>query len=216
MADMPVVAHQFDDAVQQRETAELGMWVFLCTEIMMFGGMFTGYGVYRVRYEEAFAAASHHMDLFWGTVNTGVLLVSSLLMALAVQAAQAGLKKRLIGLLSGTIVLGATFLGIKFYEYYQHYLHHKMPIFGLPFEFEEASPQQAQLFFDFYFVMTGVHATHMIIGLGILLTLVVLASRGGLLGERSTPVHISGLYWHFVDIVWVFLYPFLYLVGAHL
>ena len=211
------VTHHFDNAQQQREAAELGMWVFLATEVLFFGGLFTSYTVYRLQYEQTFAQASHHMDLFWGTVNTAVLLCSSLTMALAVLAAQAGKRKPLVALLSATIVLGSAFLGIKFLEYYHKYQEALIPFPGWPrggFSQFGAEAGAAKLFFYLYFAMTGLHALHMVIGVGILATLLWIAVRGGLLAERSTPVHISGLYWHFVDIVWVFLFPLLYLVGA--
>ena len=205
-------AHQFDDPVQQRESAELGMWLFLATEIMFFGGLFAGYTVYRLYYESAFAAASAKTNLMLGTLNTAVLLTSSLCMALAVYAAELSHRRWLILSLLGTIVLGTVFLGIKAYEWHEEYVEQLVPIFNLPFNKE--LPEQAALFFNFYFAMTGLHAVHMIIGLVMLVTLLVLAQRGRLLGERSTVVHVCGLYWHFVDIVWVFLYPLLYLVAA--
>jgi cytochrome c oxidase subunit 3 len=208
------LAHQFDDLQQQREADELGMWLFLCTEVMFFGGLFLAYTIYRTQDEAAFAAASQKLDLFWGTFNTAVLLTSSLTMALATHAAETMQRRRLIVLLAVTMVLGSAFLGIKGLEYHQKYVHGLMPLLGLPFEWHGPSAGHAELFFDLYFLMTGVHAAHMFIGLGILLILLVNAIRGGLLGDSSAPVHIMGLYWHFVDIVWVFLFPFLYLIGA--
>ena len=208
------LAHQFDDLPQQREADEMGMWLFLCTEIMFFGGLFLAYTIYRTQDEAAFAAASHELDLFWGTVNTVVLLTSSLTMALAGHAAESSRRKQAVVLLVATLFLGSVFLGIKGMEYHHKYLHGLMPLLGLPFEWQGASRGHAELFFDLYFLMTGVHALHMLIGLGILVVLIVNASRGGLLGEFSAPIHISGLYWHFVDIVWVFLFPLLYLIGA--
>jgi cytochrome c oxidase subunit III len=209
------LAHQFDDLEQQHEADELGMWLFLVTEIMFFGGLFLAYTIYRMEDEAAFAAASHHLDLFLGTLNTAVLLVSSLTMALAVEAAKTSRHQRLVRLLIATLILGSVFLGIKGIEYHHKYEHGLMPILGLPFEWTGPSAGHAELFFDLYFVMTGIHALHMIIGLGIMAILVAKAARGGLLGDFSAPVHITGLYWHFVDIVWVFLFPFLYLIGAH-
>jgi cytochrome c oxidase subunit III len=209
------VAHQFDDLRQQHDASEVGMWLFLCTEVLFFGGLFLAYAVYRLQDESTFAAASRKLDLTMGTINTVVLLCSSLSMALAVDAARLGKSSRLILLLSVTIVFGTIFLGIKGSEYYQKYEHHLMPIFGLPFEWEGTSPGHAKLFFHLYFLMTGVHALHMIIGIGLLLVLTILAIRGGLQKDFSAPVHCVGLYWHFVDIVWVFLFPLLYLIGAH-
>lgn len=208
------LAHQFDDLTQQNEADDLGMWIFLCTELMFFGGMFLAYTIYRTRYEEAFAAASHELDLMWGTLNTGILLTSSLTMALAVHAAESSQRQKLIQLLIATVALGTTFVAIKSMEYYEKYLHGLMPLFGLPFKWDGPSPGHAELFFDLYFVMTGVHALHMIIGLTIMLVLLVKAERGGLMGDFASPVRITGLYWHFVDMVWVFLFPLLYLIGA--
>lgn len=209
------LAHQFDDLAQQHDAGELGMWLFLSTEIMFFGGMFLAYSIYRLEDEATFAAASHELDLWLGTLNTAVLLCSSLTMALAVHAAQASQRKQLIGLLTATLILGSIFLGIKGVEYFHKYEHGLMPLAGLPFKWEGSSAGHAELFFDLYFLMTGVHALHMVIGLGILLVLLISAVRDGLLGSFSAPVHVSGLYWHFVDIVWVFLFPLLYLIGAH-
>ena len=206
------LAHQFDDLKQQHEADELGMWLFLSTEIMFFGGMFLAYTIYRTQDEAAFA--SHQLDLLLGTVNTAVLLCSSLSMALAVVAAETLQRRKLVVLLAVTMVLGCVFLGIKGIEYFHKYEHGLMPVMGLPFEWHGPSPGHAEMFFDLYFLMTGVHALHMLIGLGVLLILLIKASRGGLLGDFSTPVHLTGLYWHFVDIVWVFLFPLLYLIGA--
>ena len=152
--------------------------------------------------------------MFWGTVNTVVLLTSSLTMALAAHAAESLQRKKLVLLLAATMVLGSICLGIKGMEYHHKYEHGLMPLLGLPFEWHGTSPGHAAMFFDLYFLMTGIHALHMVIGLGILLVLLFNASRGGLLGDFSAPVRITGLYWHFVDIVWVFLFPLLYLIGA--
>jgi cytochrome c oxidase subunit III len=209
------LAHQFDDLAQQHDADEMGMWVFLCTEIMFFGGLFLAYTIYRTQDEAAFAAASHELDLFWGTVNTVVLLTSSLTMVLAGHSAETSNRRQLIVLLVATMILGSVFLGIKGWEYHHKYVHGLMPLLGLPSVWDGPSPGLSKLFFDLYFLMTGVHALHMLIGLGLLTVLVIKAGRGGPLAEFSTPVHVTGLYWHFVDIVWVFLFPLLYLIGAH-
>lgn len=208
------LVHQFDDLKQQHDADELGMWLFLSTEIMFFGGLFLAYTVYRTQDEAAFAAASHQLDLMLGTINTAVLLCSSLTMALAVSAAESSQRQKLVVLLALTMFLGCVFLGIKAVEYYHKYEHGLMPILGLPFQWHGPSPGHAEMFFCLYFLMTGVHALHMLIGLGVLLVLLIQASRGRMLGDFSTPIHVTGLYWHFVDIVWVFLFPLLYLVGA--
>lgn len=215
------LAHHFDNMEQQKEAGTLGMWAFLITEIMFFGGMFLAYILYRSKYPVDFAYASAHLNWKLGAVNTVVLIVSSLTMALAVYYSQVGNRKWLIICLLLTMVLGATFLVIKGFEYHEKYVTHHIPGFG--FQWVEANgeplpgvPNHVQLFYWIYFAMTGVHALHMIIGLGIMAVLVWMAARGRFTPEYHSPVEISGLYWHFVDIVWIFLFPLLYLLGAHI
>ena len=207
------VAHHFDDAAQQKDAATLGMWVFLVTEILFFGGLFLAYVVYRTSFPEAWVEASHELDVTLGGINTAVLILSSLTMALAVQAAQLGRRKGLIVFLALTILLGGTFLGIKAVEYHHKFVEHHVP--GASFQFHGANARAVQIFFSIYFAMTGMHALHMVIGVGLLLNLM----RQGLAGRFTpawyTPVEMAGLYWHFVDIVWIFLFPLLYLVGRH-
>lgn len=206
--------HHFDSAEQQRESASLGMWLFIAQEVMFFGGLFMAYVVYRSFYYEAFAAASHHLDLRYGAFNTAVLITSSLTMALAVHAAQLGSKKGLIGFLIATIALGSVFLGVKVIEYHDKFVHHLVP--GASFQFENAALERpAEIFYSLYFIMTGLHALHMIVGIGILLGLIYFAKKGRYTPGYFTPVEMSGLYWHFVDIIWIFLFPFLYLISRH-
>ena len=202
--------HQFDDIEQQHESASLGMWIFLATEVMFFGGMFLGYAVYRGVYSTAYAEASRHLDVLMGGINTGVLLCSSLTMALGVRAAQLGGRRTVVLFLLATTLLGAVFLGIKGLEYYHKYEEHLIP--GSHFEFAGPNASHAQVFFSFYFVMTGMHALHMIIGIGVMLTMILMTLRGRFSSEYYFPIEMTGLYWHFVDIVWVFLFPLLYLV----
>jgi cytochrome c oxidase subunit 3 len=209
----PWLAHQFDDLDQQREAATLGMWVFLVTEVLFFGGLFTVYLVYRSMYPAAFAAASHELLLWAGTTNTAVLITSSLTMALAVHAAQTGERRLLLVFLGITMLLGLTFLGIKAFEYYTEFVEHHVP--GLAFQFEPEHFEHAQIFFSLYFVMTGLHALHMIIGLGIMAVMFVLSLHGIITKDYYNPIEVSGLYWHFVDIVWIFLFPLLYLIARH-
>jgi cytochrome c oxidase subunit 3 len=209
----PALAHHFDNLEQQKEAATLGMWVFLVTEVLFFGGLFMTYAVYRGWYPDAFAAASHELDVTLGTINTVVLIASSLTMALAVHAAQLGQRRALMLFLVLTMVLGATFLGIKSVEYYHKFVEHHVP--GPSFQFEAEHFRHAQIFFSLYFVMTGLHAIHMIIGLGLMLFMLWWAWNGTITAEYSNPIEISGLYWHFVDIVWIFLFPLLYLLGRH-
>ena len=204
--------HHFDDSAQQLESSTLGMWVFLLTEIMFFGGMFGAYTVYRNLYPDAFASTSHFMNLTIGAINTGVLICSSFTMVLAVRSAQLGQKKALITFLILTLVLGCIFLGLKYVEYHEKWVDHHIP--GPGFRYEESQYfHQAQILFFLYFAMTGMHAIHMIVGAGLLTTLIVMASRDRFSAAWYTPVEMIGLYWHFVDIVWIFLFPLLYLIG---
>jgi cytochrome c oxidase subunit III len=208
------LAHHFDDLDQQRHAGELGMWVFLATEFMFFGGLFLAYLVYRYWYPAEFAAGSRTMDFWLGTANTAILLTSSLTMALAVQAAAGSRKTLLVGLLLATALLGSAFLGIKGVEYYHKFEHHHIPFAGLRFDATPEERAGLTAFFNLYFVMTGLHAAHMVIGIAILLVLAWSASRGGSMGPRSIVVHNTGLYWHFVDLVWVYLFPFFYLIAT--
>jgi len=209
------LAHHFENLEQQREAGALGMWVFLVTEIMFFGGLFMAYIVYRAWYPEAFAAASHHLDVKLGGVNTAVLICSSLTMALAVYGAQAGNRRSTVMYLALTLTLGLIFLAIKFVEYRHKFEEGLIPGAGFRFD-QQQYLSDAQMFFSLYFAMTGLHALHMVIGAGILLVLIAMAWRGRFSPEYHAPVELSGLYWHFVDIVWIFLFPLLYLVGTHL
>ncbi len=292
----PGLQHQFEDMEQQQDSVTLGMWAFLVQEIMFFGGLFTAYLVFRSRYPMAFAAGSNHLDAFLGGLNTLVLIVSSLTMALTVYYAQKGNRNMQVILIVLTMMFGTTFLVVKYFEYSDKYHHGLVPFNGLnqkikkhaggetekveksslvlPFETRaEASEaksettaeavhenprgefqwhdakgekivheaqknnyltpyertgyftngeydnakftQKVRIFFYIYFVMTGLHGLHMIVGLGIMLWLLVMAWRGSYTAEYFSPVEISGLYWHFVDIVWIFLFPLLYLLGRH-
>ena len=217
MADVAIehpshVRHQFEDADQQSKTSTLGMWVFLLTEIMFFGGMFVAYTVYRNMYPKAFASTSMHMNPIWGAVNTIVLICSSLTMALAVRSAQISARRALIIFLILTMIFGAMFLGVKAIEYHEHWKEHTVPGFGFQYE-EKEFFHQAQIFFCFYFFMTGFHALHMIVGLGLMTWLLRASIKGRFHSGYYTPVEIGGLYWHFVDIVWIFLFALLYLIG---
>jgi cytochrome c oxidase subunit 3 len=207
------VAHHFDDAAQQHEASTLGMWAFLVTEIMFFGGMFLGYAVYRGSFPEVFSHASSHLDVALGTINTAVLIGSSLTVALALHAAQESKGRALSVFLVLTILLAMVFLGIKVTEYYHKYEEQLIP--GSNFTYHGEDPRRAAIFFSFYFAMTGMHALHMIIGIGIFLVLALQAWRGRYSEAYYTPVELAGLYWHFVDIVWIFLFPLFYLLGRH-
>jgi cytochrome c oxidase subunit 3 len=206
---------QFDTEAQQKDASTLGMWIFLITEVMFFGGMFTAYTVYRRAYSDAFAVASASLNVTIGAINTAVLLVSSFTMAMAVRAAQLGQRRALILFLVLTLIFGGIFLGVKAYEWNEKFEQHHVP--GPSFHLEGV-PQQghAQLFFSLYFAMTGLHALHMVVGVGLLSWLIWLARQGRFTAEYNTPVDIAGLYWHFVDIIWIFLFPLLYLIDRHL
>jgi cytochrome c oxidase subunit 3 len=206
------LAHHFDDIEQQREASTLGMWVFLMTEVMFLGALFTAYGMYRLLYSEGFAAASMHLNVPLASINTAVLLTSSFMMALAVRAAQTGSRVGQVFFLLLTILFGLAFLGIKGYEYYLEYQEGLVPVTGFTFHYEGGNPGQAKLFYNFYFALTGLHAIHMIVGIGWLLVIAFLALRRRFSPEYYTPVEVAGLYWHFVDIVWVFIFPLLYLL----
>ena len=298
----PGLQHQFEDMKQQEDSVSIGMWAFLAQEIMFFGGLFTAYLVYRSRFPLAFAEASNHLNAFWGGLNTLVLIVSSLTMALTVFFAQRGNRNMQIVMIILTMIFGTTFLGVKIVEYADKYEHGLVPVTGwnkrayadspgvhtasadksgqfvvplvetkveaaeaeadahsAPYvnprgefqwnfgkhvldsavEKEKASGRpylteservgyysagtfdpdkyrdKIRIFYYIYFVMTGLHALHMIIGLGIMAWLLWAAYRGTFSAAYYAPVEISGLYWHFVDIVWIFLFPLLYLLGRH-
>ena len=208
---------QYRTMEQQRETASLGMWVFLSTEVLFFGGLFMTYTLNRSTYPDIFSEASKTIKLWPGALNTVVLIGSSLTMALSVWASQVGKKKLLTIFLISTLILGCVFLGVKAYEYHDKYVEHHIP--GWNFNFETgadvAKNAHAQLFFSLYFGMTGLHALHMIVGAGLLIWLIKESLRGRFTPEYNTPVENIGLYWHFVYIVWIFLFPLLYLIDRH-
>jgi cytochrome c oxidase subunit III len=208
---------QFETMEQQRESASLGMWVFLVTEVLFFGGMFMTYTLNRSTYPDIFGEASRSINLALGTVNTIVLIGSSFTMAMAVWSSQLGKKQLVTIFLIATLILGSVFLGIKGIEYHDKYVEHHIP--GWNFNFEPGSDvatnAHAQLFFSLYFAMTGLHALHMVVGAGLLLWLTKQSLRGRFTPEYNTPVELVGLYWHFVDIVWIFLFPLLYLIDRH-
>jgi len=275
----PGLQHQFEDMGQQEESVSIGMWMFLVQEIMFFGGLFTAYLVFRSRYPMAFAAGSNHLDAFWGGLNTLVLIVSSLTMALTVYYAQKSNRNMQVILIVLTMFFGAVFLGVKAIEYTDKYNHGLVPVAGLnkrikedPNAHHETKPcwdvdhnapvvehpnprgeflwtdcslakqaedgkfltaservgyysngvidankfrDKVRIFYFIYFVMTGLHALHMIVGLGLMTWLLWTAWRGNYTADYYMPVEMSGLYWHFVDIVWIFLFPLLYLLGRH-
>jgi len=204
---------QFATPEQQRHTSSIGIWLFLMTEVMMFGGLFVAYTVYRFNHPQAFAQGSAEMDIVLGSINSAILLTSSLTMGLAEFSAKFG-RVRLSGiLLFTTILIGLAFLGIKFTEYYEHYQQHEAP--GVWFNHVGPHAPEVQMFFVFYFLMTGLHAVHMSIGILLLLGLIARNMVGSFSAAYHTPITVVGLYWHFVDIVWIFLYVIFYLPGLH-
>ena len=253
-AHHPALRHHFETMGQQKEAAVIGMWVFLLTEILFFGGLFAAYMVYRVWYFEAFAKASQSLEIFWGALNTAVLIGSSLTMAMAVRGAQTNKRTATINWLILTMLLGCVFLGVKVIEYAEKIEHHHVP--GFNYQWASAHPAAAlgagegdttagehaapaavagtaegytprrpmtaeelqlttQIYFSLYFTMTGIHALHMIVGIGLMSVMTWMTWKGRFDSEYYTPVEMSGLYWHFVDIVWIFLFPLLYLVERH-
>jgi cytochrome c oxidase subunit 3 len=213
-AHHPAHQHHFETMQQQLEASTLGMWLFLATEVMFFGGLFLAYMLYRIWYPQAWSEGSLELDIVLGGFNTVVLIGSSLTMAFAVRAAQTGWRKGTINYLWATMLLGLTFLVVKYFEYKAKFDHHLVP--GHSFNYPGPYGDQVEIFFSLYFAMTGLHALHMLIGFGILSVILWMAYKNRFSPEWYTPVEMSGLYWHFVDIVWIFLFPLLYLVDrAH-
>ena len=223
----PRLQHHFYSMEQQLEASTLGMWVFLVTEVMFFGGLFMAYLLYRYWYPDAWAAASNHLNVWMGGLNTAVLICSSLTMVLAVRSAQVGSWIGQIVNLILTILFGTTFLVVKFFEYKEKFEHHLVPgpnFAPANFVLENGHlvhnhalvGNSEQLFFSLYFIMTGIHAAHMVVGIALMSVILVMAWKKRFGPSYYGPVEVSGLYWHFVDIVWIFLFPLLYLLGAHL
>ena len=209
----PKLQHHFETMQQQKEASTLGMWLFLLTEVLFFGGLFFAYLLYRMWYFEAFAEASRTIQIWPGLINTAVLIGSSLTMALGVRAAQTSQRSATVRWLIATIFLGLVFLGIKVYEYADKFEHHHVP--GANFISDSPWAAQEQIFFSLYFTMTGLHALHMIVGVVMMSIITWMAHKGKFDSTYYTPVEMAGLYWHFVDLVWIYLFPLLYLVERH-
>jgi cytochrome c oxidase subunit III len=207
-------ALQFADLAQERDVATIGIWVFLATEMLFFGGLLTSYAVYRHMFADGFTEAARHTKLIIGTINTAVLLTSSFAMAVGVEAAERGMEENrriVVFALTVTAALGVAFLALKGLEYYQEYQEHLVPGSGFAFDPRYRGP--AQLFFLLYFILTGLHGVHVTIGVGLVGSVAAMTRRGAFSTGYTTPIMIVGLYWHFVDVVWIFLYPLIYLVG---
>ncbi|MEX2640383.1 MAG: cytochrome c oxidase subunit 3 family protein [Balneolales bacterium] len=204
------VQHHFVDSEQQFESAKLGMWIFLVTEILFFGGLFVAYIIYRAWHPDLFIMAAEQLDTTMGAINTAVLIGSSLTIAMAIRAAQLNQKRNLIILLSSTIALAATFMVIKYFEY-THKFH--LGIYpGGHYTFEGIDHELASVFFSIYYMMTALHGIHVIIGIVFIGLLIYKASKNAFSPSYYTPVEITALYWHLVDIIWIFLFPLLYLI----
>ncbi len=226
--------HHFESVEQQADTTNFAMWLFLVTEVMFFGGLFTAYLIYRNWYYPAFVAGSHQLNVVWGTLNTVVLIASSFTMAMGVWCSETRRRRGLVLCLSLTLVFGLAFLGIKSIEYHEKWVKHHVP--GLRYSLhtfldpasdpevfneyhDKALPldmaRHTEIYFSLYFAMTGMHALHMIIGIGILGFMIFRARAGDYTSGHVTFVENFGLYWHFVDIVWIYLFALLYLISRH-
>jgi cytochrome c oxidase subunit 3 len=231
--DEPILEVQFDDLEQQHQSSIIGMWLFLATEVLFFGGLITAYVVYRATSPREISMASAHMAVWLGFFNTIILLGSSLTMAMAVRASQLHQIRELVLYLVATMVLGAGFLGVKAIEYHEEYVEHLIPGWNFRvheggeghgeghandreiIEKEQLNPGRYEMFFVLYFFMTGLHAIHLIVGIGLVGIMAYLSHHRWFSGGGATQIEVTGLYWHFIDIVWVFLYPMLYLINVH-
>lgn len=210
MPERPGFAPQYVSVHHRDATAELGMWVFLATEVLLFGGMVLAYFVYRHAYPQGFAEGSRHTDILIGAINTAVLLTSSFLVAWAVELFSLATARISANLLVGAICLGLVFIVLKGMEYHKEYVEQLVP--GIDFQFEGPLANGVQLFFIFYFIATAIHAVHMLAGIGVLAALAILCRNKPTTRHRAA-LHSAALYWHFVDIVWIFLFALIYLPG---
>ena len=203
--------HHFADSQQQKDSAKLGTWVFLLTEVLLFGGLFCFYSIYRSWNPDIFHNAHKFLDISLGATNTVVLIVSSLTMALAIRTMQLGNRKQTIWFLVATVLLAATFMVIKYFEY-----THKIHLGQLPgkwYTFEGIEGTNPHIFFSVYFLMTGLHGIHVLGGMGLITWLILRTGKGHFSPEYYTPIEMTGLYWHLVDLIWIFLFPLFYLIG---
>ncbi len=210
----PKLAHHFDTMQQQHDASKLGVWLFLTTEILLFSGLFLAYAVYRVFHPEIFHHASRELSLELGGVNTMVLIFSSLTMALAVRASQLNSNKAAFWWLTITFLCGLTFMLVKTVEYSTKFHHGIFP--GIFYNAHGAEPflheQVTVTFFGIYFLMTGLHGFHVLVGMALIFWLMIRAAKREFSSEYYTPVEVIGLYWHIVDMIWIFLFPLLYLI----
>lgn len=206
----PYLQHHFAEPQQQADASKIGMWLFLATEILLFGGLFVGFGIMQMKHPEAFFQAHHHLDRSLGFLNTVVLLVSSFTMVMAVHAAKTDKRKALMVFLTLTILCACVFLGVKYFEY-SHKIHEGL----LPGKFytHSAHNDGQFMFFSFYFMMTGLHGFHILAGIAVLLWILARSAKGHFSSRYYTPVDLVGLYWHLVDLIWIYLFPMLYLIS---
>jgi cytochrome c oxidase subunit III len=204
------LAHHFPDARTQQHAARLGMWLFLATEVLLFTALFTAYTLYRFLFSEAFAHASRLMDTSIGAANTLVLITSSLTVALGIHWVRAGRSRLAAGMIAVTLLFGATFMVIKAFEYHHHFSEGQLP--GRYYGYAEVQGPGVAMFFTLYFIMTGLHGLHVLIGMSVLAFLMVRTWKGAYSEAYYTPVELGGLYWHLVDLIWIFLFPLLYLI----
>lgn len=203
--------HHFHDADQQAEAAKLGTWLFLLTEILLFGGLFCAYAIFRAWYPEMFWEAHKQLDVVLGSINTVVLISSSVTMALAIRSMQLNNRKQTLWFLAATLAFAATFLVIKYFEYAHKFHLGQLP--GKYYTFTGLEGNNPHVFFSIYFAMTGLHGFHVIGGMGLIAWMMIRTVRGSISSEYYTPIEMTGLYWHLVDLIWIFLFPLLYLIG---
>lgn len=210
-AHPPGLQHHFTNMTQQFEAAKIGMWLFLVTEVLLFGGLFVGYGIMHSKHPEAFVAAHHHLDWRLGALNTIVLLLSSFTMVMGVWAAQTGQRKKLIAFLLITVFLALAFMGVKYVEYSHKFHEGLLP--GKYYSHQGDTVPGQFMFFSFYFMMTGLHGIHVLLGVVAILWITFRAWRGDFSAQYYGPVDITGLYWHLVDLIWIYLFPLMYLIS---
>ncbi len=203
--------HHFSDVTQQAESAKLGMWVFLLTEILLFGGLFAAYSIFRSWNPEMFYNAHKYLDVTLGSINTAVLITSSVTMALAVRSMQLGKKQQTLALLWSTLILASVFLVIKYFEYSHKFHLGQLP--GKYYTFVGVEGNNPHIFFSIYFIMTGLHGFHVMGGMIVIIWMIIKTSRNKFSPEYYTPLELTGLYWHLVDLIWIYLFPLLYLIG---
>ena len=205
------LAHHFSEIDQQKDSAKMGMWLFLLTEVLLFGGLFCAYAIYRAWHPDMFYNAHKFLDINLGTLNTFVLITSSATMVFAIRSMQLGDRKKAIVNLSLTLALAAVFLIVKYFEYSHKFHLGQLP--GSYYTFTGIEGSNPHIFFGIYFAMTGLHGVHVIVGMGAILYVLIKTIRNQYSPEYYTPMEMTGLYWHLVDMIWIFLFPLLYLIG---